>query len=148
MCGNIIEIFGKEVFEELNNIFELASIDEKEDFFLREVRRKIIEKFDQVVCSLDNLINPDSTYIQMFDAHSLTDSDRNVITSIIIKFGEIIKMHKLLEFETHKDSDKDFCVLALNVYKDNIGSVSDIFTKIKLAYKNLHKTKIDINYLG
>ena len=146
--SKLVEIFGNEQYAELNNIFEIEVLDESEEFLIREVRRKIIEKFSCVLSSLDNLINPNQSFIQMFDTHALDDQDREVLVAIIKNFGIVIKTHELLEIEQHDDAEKDFCIMALNCYKKQVPTVSNIFLKLKVAYSNIEQKNANINYLG
>jgi len=143
----IKEVLGDEVYTEINEIFELSDLEE-EEFVIREVRRKIIEKIANIVTSLDRLLNPDSTYMQMYDVSSLDDNDREVIITIIKKFAIIIKTHKILEYKPDADKDKEFCITTLALYKENIDSVCKILDKLKLAYSNTIEKAQSINYLG
>lgn len=147
MTNKLKDIFGNEIYDELNNVFELSDLEEDE-FVVREVRRKIIEKFAGMIGSLDNFLNPDSTYIQMFDAHALVDKDRNEIMTLIAVFGAQLKLHKLLEYKPNKEDDKAFCISSLGLYKENVDSVCKILEKVKISYDKIDNEKQNINYLG
>lgn len=133
--------------QEIDNCFEISSIDEKETFLSRAVRRKIMEKIDAIVSLFSGYLNPDSSIIQMHDAQSLNDSDRVKIVAILKDFLKVEKKHQLLELEGNVENDKEWIQNALKLYKDHLSAIKEIIHKIMISY-DAEDIKMDINYLG
>ena len=88
-------------FNEINKEFEISTI-EKEEFLLREIRRKIAEKIEAYTKFLEDILHPDPpTTSNMYESRIFNDEDRN----------EIFKIYKRLMFfdrfsiETAVDED-------------------------------------------
>jgi hypothetical protein len=137
---------GLENFDEFDKYFEISSIEESK-FLLREIRRKIKDKMEAVVCGLNSLIYPDSSDImQMNDANAAGNPD--TIFEIIRVFSILLKEHQVLEIEPNDKGDREFCINALETYKNKIAEIKDIISKTKESYESKVKITDTVHYLG
>lgn len=144
----IIKATGIENYDELDHYFEISSVD-LEEFLLREIRRKIIEKFDAVIDVLNELIYPStSNIIEIIDANAISGDDREIISDILKAFSFTIKTYKMLELDSSEDEEKEFCKNALEVYKNKLPELKVLIEKTKDAYSKNIKIKENPNYLG
>ena len=74
-------------FDEINNEFEISTI-EKEDFLLREVRRKIIERIELYATFLEEILQPEATVSNMHESKAFDAKERE----------DIFKLYKKLMF--------------------------------------------------
>jgi hypothetical protein len=133
MDKKIIESLKLNNYSELDNFFEISSIKD-EEFILRNIRRKIIEKFEQVIDIFTTYLHPNSVFIEMYDARSLDEKDHEQLVKILKDFAVIIKQYHLLEIESNDDSEKEFFNNALNIYKSNLVILKSMIEKVKSAY--------------
>lgn len=134
-------------YEELDRFFEVSSIKDPE-FLLREVRRKIIEKYEGVIDIFNSFLHPDTNIIQVNDTYTLSSEDKDEIIKILRQFTVIIKNHQLLEIESNDDEELKFCSTALETYKANVKIIKRIISKVQQSYMNNIKVKDEVHYLG
>ena len=72
-------------FDSLNNEFEIITI-EKEDFLLREIRRKIDEKIELYIKFLESLLQPDTVSLSdIYEYRFFDDKERHDIFELFRK---------------------------------------------------------------
>ncbi len=143
----IKEKTGLNNIDELEHLFEISLISD-ETLLLRQIRRKIVSHLEKIVDLLSSYLHPDSSLIQINDAHALDDRDRKAIMRIIKDFSLLLKDDVLLEVESEDDAEKEFCAKALDSYKASISKIKEIVVKIKSAYLSDDIIKDDVGYVG
>ena len=87
-------------FDEINKELEISCI-EKDEFLLREIRRKIIEKIEEILKFLGGILDPETNITDMYEAKIFDSEERN----------ELFKLYQKLMFfdrysiETSVDED-------------------------------------------
>ena len=74
-------------FEEIDKEFEISTID-KDEFLLREIRRKIDEKIELYAKFLEEILQPETTLSNMYESKEFNEHERN----------EVFKLYKKLMF--------------------------------------------------
>ena len=140
------EKIGIKNVDEFDKYFEITSIKD-EGFLLRQVRRKIADKFDHVIQMLTHYIEPDGL-TQFNDAHALSEDDRNDVMRILKEFSILYKEHVMLEIESSDNEEKEYCRKSLDIYKANIKALKSLLVKIKESYSKEESIKTSADYLG
>ena len=136
-----------EDFHDLDNYFEISSVDET-DFLLREIRRKVTDKFEDVIEVLNSFMYPDTSNImEITEANTFQSQDRDMIAEILQAFSIQVKMHQMLEVESQETGEREFVKSALAIYKENIPKIKQLILKAKNSYK-ITKIKETVHYLG
>ena len=76
-------------FDELNNEFELSTI-EHEEFLLRQIKKKIDDKINAMCEFLEDLLSPDNSIANIYEYKAFDDDERK-------KVFEFYKRLKVLE---------------------------------------------------
>lgn len=84
-------------YNSLNQEFEISSIEE-EDFLLRNIRKKILEKIDFTLSIMDDILHPESGFSSYKESGAFSESDRN----------KIIEMYKRLMFFKRSSTELSF----------------------------------------
>ncbi len=88
-------------FKLLNQEFEISSIEE-EDFLLRNIRKKILEKIEFALSILDDILHPDSGFATYNESGAFSESDRNDILEMYKRLMYFKRLSTELSFD---DSD-------------------------------------------
>jgi hypothetical protein len=96
-------------FAELNNEFEISSIEaEKEEFLLREVRRKITEKLEAYANILEEVLQPDTNLSTMYEAGIFDEKERNGLFDIYKKFMFLCRLSVEASIDEDDKKSSDF----------------------------------------
>ncbi|MFT4297656.1 MAG: hypothetical protein ACMXX5_00510 [Candidatus Woesearchaeota archaeon] len=136
-----------ENYDELDRLFEISSVKE-EVFILREIRRKIAEKFESAINLLSSFLNPGSAFIDIHDARALDDKDHELVANILKSFSIVLKEHYCLEIESDDSAEKIFFKNALESYKKHIKDLKSIICKVKDSYNADEMAKEYTHYFG
>ena len=80
-------------FEQINSEFEILTI-EKEEFLLREIKRKIGEKIEPVLELLERLIVPDgNSFTDLHECQCYTKQEKKQILDV---FRKLMQQHRML----------------------------------------------------
>jgi hypothetical protein len=134
-------------FDEYNSLFELSSIKD-EEFALREARRKVVSRFDYLMSILNNFLHPDSTIIELNDADSLNDGDREEVLDLLRQASIIFKKHQMLEIASDDKREQAFLTESFNLYKSIYPRVIRMIGKTMKQIISKDPGKESMNYLG
>jgi hypothetical protein len=134
-------------FDEIDNEFEISTI-EKDDFLLREVRRKIAEKIEVYAKFLEEILQPEVTVCNMYESKAFDAKERE----------GLFKLYKKLMFlsrasvETAVNEDDNKTSEYINeVFKD-WNQIKEDFLKFakksKECWLKESDIKEDLGYLG
>lgn len=134
-------------FEEYNSLFELTTIKD-EEFTLREARRKIASRYDYIMNILNSFLHPDVTIIELNDADSLNDVDRDEVQDILRIAHVIIKKHQMLEIVSDDKREQIFLAESFVTYKTIYPRVIKMIEKTMKQIISKDSSKESMNYLG
>lgn len=132
-------------FEDIDNEFELSTIEKKE-FFFREVRRKIAERISDYLKILDSLMQPEPTITNLREIRALDERER--VYSLYKKLMIIDRTN--IEASINED-DKKTADFVKEVWKQWNGIKSrflEIVIKLKESWKSETELKEELNYMG
>lgn len=133
-------------FEELDKEFQISSIEPK-NFLLKEIAKKVNDKFEFFAQLFEEVLNPESL-ISLHESNAFTELEKKEALRIFRKLQHSIRKHLLieLEFDEHK---------AAQQIKDSykvFGELKEPTKKLILRmieYWNKDKqTKFELNYFG
>ncbi len=135
-------------FAEMDNEFELSAIDTP-DFFLRQVKRKMKEKLQELSELFSEILNPSSdSLVQLLECRIFDTAEKDKIYEL---FREIQYCLNALQESEYINKDKQDAELINAVYKNwkNIKTKSLLYIKkLKESWKKEIKLKEALEYFG
>ena len=134
-------------FEDIDHDFEISYIDH-EAFFLREVRRKMVDKMEYFLKILEEILQPETTISNMHECKIYTDSEKEELYNL---FRQLMIWHRnalLLTVESNDKSEAEFVSGFAKEWK----SIKPLLLKSVKAMRDSwsHHTELkeDIGYMG
>jgi len=134
-------------FDKLNNEFEISSIEETE-FLLREIRRKITEKIENYKKVLDGVLQPDTSYTDMYEASALTSEEIDNAFKLLKKLMNLDRYSIETSIGETDEKTARFLKLIYEDWPEINKSFLIIINKLKLSWLKEIKVKKDTGYLG
>lgn len=134
-------------FDLLNKEFDLYTIDE-EDFPLRSVRNKIIEKVDSAITLFDDILHPDRDFSRYMEANVFSDSDRD---GMMITYRRLMFFKRLsteLYFEDSKQTNIKFINDFMKEWPELKSSILAFTKRLKDSWEKDIPKKEFVGYLG
>lgn len=121
-------------FDELNRDFSIEKAEKDSDFILREIVHLMVDKFQNYIRFLENLINPSNASLFAFNLMKIVDSESKT------KFSEAYKKLSEIEMNLIKLDIKPSEELEAKFIKDSYGKWKEIqkelYEVIEYAEKN------------
>jgi len=135
-------------FKDLDKHFEISDV-ETETFLLRKIKRKMGEKLEPVLETLERCINPDpNSFSDMYECRCFTNSEKN---DIIVVFRHLMEQYRsLLETDLIVDDKVDAETIS-TIYKVWLNEVKILipaFKKIRECWRKHVEPKKILEYLG
>ena len=134
-------------FEELNNEFEISLI-EKEDFLLREIRRKIVDKLSNICGPLEGAVSGEPHPISVIEFGNINDSEVKKSIDIYKKLMYFIRYGQETGILADEKKDAEFIKSFFEQWKPIKADVIRIFSKLKESWKKEGDEKDDSNIFG
>ena len=135
-------------YSDLNLIFNLEDIDSDSELFLANVRGKIHDKFDNYARLIENIMQPDSNIINLYEAHYVSDKQKNNAYSLLKKLMLCIRNSELISIENNEDDNAKFIKDSYAVWLDIKEDIKKHITKIKETWEKDTGIKEDFSYFG
>ncbi len=134
-------------FEEINKEFEISTI-EKEEFLLREIRRKIAEKVELYTKVIDGVLQPEPTIASLHEIKALSEHEKEKAYELYKKL--MIINRKNIETSINESDSKtaDYIKETLKQWDDIKHRFLAIIKKLKESWKSETELKQELNYLG
>jgi hypothetical protein len=135
-------------FDAIDKIFEIGSID-KEDYLLKEIRRRMADKIDHYIEMLEGVINPETTLSGLHECKFFNDDEKTELFELYRKLMAHIRQCDILNLDS---SDEDEAAFIRDLFKDwsNLESqLRAVIIKLKKAWVDEEVSKKDIiGYFG
>jgi len=132
-------------FEDMNNEFEITAIENK-DFLLREIRRKIAEKIEVYIKTLEGLMQPEPTITNLHEIRALDEKEQ------VYQLFKKLMIIDRTNIETSIDEDDkktaDFINKCWKQWSDIKKSFLKIVKELKESWKKESELKEELSYLG
>ncbi|RME78368.1 hypothetical protein D6774_01405 [Candidatus Woesearchaeota archaeon] len=146
---NYVELqsqYGLPSYEDLDHYFEITSIEE--GVFLRQVRKKIAEKFEGIATHLQDILNPDASPSSMGESSFFDDNQKERIYSLFKSLMVFIRKSSLLSIEDSDELNAQYINEAFSFFIEHKEEFKQIFEHIQTSWKqDLNKSE-RIHYLG
>jgi len=134
-------------FVNLDKEFEISDLEETE-FFLRKIRRRIIEKFEQFEKFFESLLHPETSFSSMIECKEFSDREMKEIFELYKKIKIIEKKSDLLEVISDIKIEAEFINETYNKWRDLKVKFLPLMQKTKDCWEK-EEIKIEFsNYVG
>lgn len=135
-------------FNLLNNEFEIISL-EKDDFLIRQIRRKIIERVESVLKLADEFLHPAAeTFTNFYECSCFDESEKKELLEI---FKNMMTLYRgLIEADVLQEDLNDVRLIkeaSLN-WPELRKKLVPYITKVKSHWTHLKQKKEIVEYLG
>ncbi|MEE9525464.1 MAG: hypothetical protein V3V78_02545 [Candidatus Woesearchaeota archaeon] len=134
-------------FEELDKEFEISTI-ENEEFLLREVRRKIIEKIEAYTKFLEEILQPETTLANMYEAKVFDEDERNEIFKLYQRLMSLDRLSMELALDENDDKTSKFIKDFFEEWNEIKENLSKFVKKAKEEWLKETDIKEKLRYLG
>jgi hypothetical protein len=134
-------------FEELNKEFELSTI-EYEDFLLRQVRKKIVDKINAMCEFLEDLLSPDTAIANIYEYKAFNDNERKKIFELYKKLKVLEKLSLELSLNHDEEKDAEFIEDVFSSWDKIRNEMIGFIKKIKSFWENESTTEYKAGYFG
>ncbi|MEM4397484.1 MAG: hypothetical protein QW757_02555 [Candidatus Woesearchaeota archaeon] len=135
-------------YNELNLLFDLEDISEDSDLILQRIRIKIYEKIGFYSELFENILQPESSLADLYEAHYIDDNTKNSAYSIYKKLIKILRKSNLVSLNNTEENNATFInetMREFNLLKTEIEK--HLKRRINLWEKETNITE-DLNYFG
>lgn len=135
-------------YDKLNFEFEISAI-ENIDFLLREIKTKIIEKFECYRKILEGILQPDTNSLSSI--HECKSFDDNEKKDIIRVYQQIMCLYREADEVLLKGDEKELAKFITKAYENWCKlkpKLIEFINKLKLSWKQESTTEEYLGYLG
>jgi len=135
-------------FDKLNNEFEISTI-ETEEFLLRQIRRKIAERFEPVLELFEHIINPDpGSFNDAYECRALTNGEKKQLIELFRKMMENYRLLTEADLLCDDKTDADSIRKISDQWVEQKKQVIPLIKKLRANWqKQVEPTEI-LDYLG
>jgi hypothetical protein len=133
--------------KELDREFYIGKLDET-PFILRSIIFKILERFEYIIKMLNDIIQPENSLADMYEAESLSDEEKKNAFELLKKTAYLQRELLIKEFEYTDDAAAASIIKVFKEWKDIKKEFLKLLEKIKDSWKSQAKSKIEENYFG
>ena len=134
-------------FDSINKEFEISTIDTR-DFLLREIRRKITEKIEIYIKSIEPILQPEASVSDMYECKIFDDKEKKNIYDI---FKKMMFLHRFSTETSIDEDDKKTSEFLKKVWVEwpkIKKEFLNIISKMKNSWLNETNVKEKIGYMG
>jgi len=134
-------------FDNLNNEFEISTIEEKY-FLLREIRRKIIEKIEDYIKLIENILYPETNLCDTYECAVFSDEEKNEMFSLYKKLMFFNRFSTETSIGEDDKKSSEFINEIWNQWNDIKKELSIYIKRLKESWLKEIKIKTELGYLG
>lgn len=132
----------------LNQEFDIEDINEESELILQKIRLKINEKIDFYSSLFENILQPDSSLADLYEAHYIEDSTKNSAYSIYKKLVKILRKSSLVSLNNIDNENVEFINETIKEWL-NIKPEIEKHLKRRIAlWEKETDISEDLNYFG
>jgi len=134
-------------FQDIDEEFEISDIEEL-NFFLRKIRRKIVEKIESFEKIMEYILHPEASFASMFECKEFSDQEMSEVFETYKKIKLIETESNLLEVDGDYKKEAEFIKYAFSEWLKLKPDIVKIIKKSNLCWKK-EETKIKFeSYVG
>ncbi len=139
--------YGLPSFEELNNEFEI-SIIEKDDFLLREIRRKLIDKAMHIAEILGSALGGEAPANAMIEFGKLTEAEMKKSIELYKKLMYLERLSVETAIIADEKKDAEFIKIFYDEWKSLKPQILKVLSRLKEGWKEKEESKDDSSIFG
>ena len=133
---------------DIDKDFEISTID-KTEFLLREIRRKILDKFDGIREILEHIIQPDAnSFSSMYETRIFSDEEKKKIYNIYKTLMRMDRTASIVNLRADEKEDAQYIKNTFAEWQKLKPKLMQYFEKIKKNWEKETSVKEDLGYLG
>ena len=133
-------------FNKLNHEFEISTIDE-EEFLLRNIRKKIIEKIDFLLKALHPVIEPEQLVSDMQEASHFSNDETTDAFQLYKQLKILDKIALEVSVDENDEDTAKFIVQVMNEWPEIKKHMKIIAQKMQKAWEKEKVSKEETGYL-
>ena len=135
-------------FEDLDNEFEISTIDKKK-FLLRNIRRKMLDKFDAIKLLLEDILQPDTnSFASMYETRTFNDGEKKKIYKIYKTLMIIERTANSLSLKSDGNQDAEFIQDTFDKWNKIRLELGEYVSKLKESWQKEASEEETVGYFG
>ena len=135
-------------FGELDKEFEISLI-EAESFILRNVRKKVGERFELVINIVQRILQPDTnSFADMYECKFFKGSEKDAIFHLFKHLMHCYRQSVELEILQDEKSDAEFVRSVTKEWREIKQGLLPFISKLKMVWIEKDESKEHLEYLG
>lgn len=137
-------------FEELDNQFEITSLqDVNKKFLLKAIRRRMIDKIVFFNRILESILHPNTqSIISMHENKSFDEDERQKVIKSLRKLMKLDRESLRLDIEPNTISDANFIIKIFEEYKDIKRKINRVASIMEEAWSKEEEEIVSESYFG
>ena len=133
-------------FEDINNEFEIAAVEEP--FVLQNIRRKMIEKVEYYAKMVNELLQPDSELISMYECKIFKEEEKEGVYDVLKRLMFFSRLSAEVGLKADEKEEVKFISEFFKGWNELKPSLLDVVSKIKSSWEMGTELKEDLEYFG
>ena len=134
-------------YEELDMYFDLGNIEHAASF-LREIRKKIESKLEEVCGIFYIIFQPDTNIRDLHECHVFTDKEKARLFTLYREIMVLRREASLLSLQSEEKREAVFIKNLYNEWKRMHPEIIAILTRMRDSWKKNTNVKKELGYLG
>jgi len=133
-------------FEDLDNEFEISGVED--NFILRGIRRKCVEKVEFFAKIVEDLLQPDANLTNMYECRDFGDGEKENIYNLFKRLMFFSRSAAEVALKSDDKEDARFLSVFFNSWMDLKPDLMVIVSKITDSWERDTEFKEDLEYFG
>lgn len=135
-------------YNDIDLDFEISTIEKKE-FLLREIRRKILDKFDGIRDILECIIQPDtSSFSSMYETRIFNEEEKKKIYYMYKTLMTLDRGATIVNLRANEKEEAEYILNTFKEWQKIKPELLEFIEKIKENWEKETSVKEDLGYLG
>ncbi len=133
-------------FDRLNSFFDIFEIEPNE-FYLRNMKKKVAEKILGYCDVLEGVLQPEAGIAAMHESKYVTEKERQAAIGIYMAFMKINRLALEMSVEEDDSANAEFIRKAFDAYSENRDKLKGVMSFLKDTWQRNDTAKAEIEYL-
>jgi hypothetical protein len=143
----IKEKFELPEFKEIDDEFQIATIETENQHLPREIAKKMNEKIEFITTILEEILNPERLS-SLQESSMFNEENKKDILEIYRKLNFYHRQNTLLEVSYVEEDNISFIKDFFNTWKEISPKIKKTIKKMRDSWKNNNDKKLELNYYG
>lgn len=135
-------------YKDINKDFLISTIEEEEEFYSREIAKKMDEKIEFFANILEEILSPDTKLSSLHESNLFNENEKKDILRIYRKLIYNNRKYTFLEISYDEEQTAKYVKEFYEEWQDIKPELKKIFNRIKSSWTHDKKTKLELSYFG